>query len=53
MTDFLRHERHGGVLLLTMDRERTRNALSDADAVEALVRPARGSAPTCRCGPWC
>lgn len=38
MTDFLRHERHGGVLLLTMDRERTRNALSDADAVEALVQ---------------
>lgn len=37
MTDFLRPERHGAVLLLTMDRESTRNALSDSDAIDALV----------------
>ncbi|MGE8687750.1 MAG: crotonase/enoyl-CoA hydratase family protein [Achromobacter sp.] len=37
MTDFLKRERHGAVLLLTMDRESTRNALSDPDAIDALV----------------
>jgi len=37
MTDFLIRERHGAVLLLTMDREKTRNALSDPDAIDSLV----------------
>ncbi|CAB3678213.1 Probable enoyl-CoA hydratase echA8 [Achromobacter denitrificans] len=37
MTDFLKRERHGAVLLLTMDRGATRNALSDPDAIDALV----------------
>lgn len=37
MTDFLRRERHGAVLLLTMDRASTRNALSDPDAIDALI----------------
>ncbi|WP_088141811.1 crotonase/enoyl-CoA hydratase family protein [Achromobacter xylosoxidans] len=37
MTDFLRRERHGAVLLLAMDRAATRNALSDPDAIDALV----------------
>ncbi len=37
MTDFLKRERQGGVLVLTMDRAATRNALSDPDAIDALV----------------
>ncbi len=37
MTDFLKRERHGAVLVLTMDRAATRNALSDPDAIDALV----------------
>lgn len=37
MTDFLKHERHGAVLVLTMNRATTRNALSDPDAIDALV----------------
>ncbi|MGS1109207.1 crotonase/enoyl-CoA hydratase family protein [Achromobacter anxifer] len=37
MTDFLKRERHGAVLVLTMDRAATRNALSDPDAINALV----------------
>ncbi|MBO1016837.1 crotonase/enoyl-CoA hydratase family protein [Achromobacter sp. SD115] len=37
MTDFLKRERHGAVLLLTMSRAATRNALSDPDAIDALV----------------
>ncbi|WP_454695786.1 crotonase/enoyl-CoA hydratase family protein [Achromobacter aegrifaciens] len=37
MTDFLKHERHGAVLLVTMNRAATRNALSDPDAIDALV----------------
>jgi len=34
---FLRLERDGAVAILTMDRQETRNALSDDDAVSALV----------------
>ena len=37
MTDFLKRERHGAVLVLTMDRAATRNALSDPDAIDGLV----------------
>jgi len=37
MTDFLKRERHGAVLVLTMNRAATRNALSDPDAIDALV----------------
>ncbi|QKH37472.1 crotonase/enoyl-CoA hydratase family protein [Achromobacter pestifer] len=37
MTDFLKRERHGAVLVLTMNRAATRNALSDPDAINALV----------------
>jgi enoyl-CoA hydratase/carnithine racemase len=37
MEDFLKLERQGGVLIATMNRPQTRNALSDSDAVDALV----------------
>lgn len=37
MEDFLRIERDGGVAVVTMNRPQTRNALSDADAVESLI----------------
>lgn len=37
MEDFLKIERVGAVAVVTMNRPQTRNALSDADAVESLV----------------
>ena len=37
MEDFLKIERDGGVAVVTMNRPQTRNALSDADAIESLV----------------
>lgn len=38
MADFLKIERDGAVAIVTMSRPETRNALSDEDAVEALVQ---------------
>lgn len=37
MATFLRQERHGHVLVLTMDRPQTHNAVSDPDAIEDLL----------------
>ncbi|MEO7231506.1 MAG: crotonase/enoyl-CoA hydratase family protein [Polaromonas sp.] len=37
MENFLKIERDGGVAVVTMNRPQTRNALSDADAIESLV----------------
>lgn len=37
MEEFLKIEREGAVAVVTMNRPQTRNALSDADAVESLV----------------
>jgi 2-(1,2-epoxy-1,2-dihydrophenyl)acetyl-CoA isomerase len=37
MNDFLKLERQGAVLIATLNRPQTRNALSDKDAIDALV----------------
>lgn len=37
MSDFLKIEKDDGIAIVTMNRPQTRNALSDADAVDALV----------------
>ncbi|MDP9917414.1 enoyl-CoA hydratase/carnithine racemase [Variovorax boronicumulans] len=37
MEDFLKIERDGGVAVVTMNRPQTRNALSDADAIDSLT----------------
>ncbi|CAE6821906.1 crotonase/enoyl-CoA hydratase family protein [Paraburkholderia domus] len=37
MSDFLKIERDGGIMVATMNRPETRNVISDNDAVDALV----------------